>query len=467
MATESPKHDYAEVQARLMRMLDSVRLEKPEDPAKKPPAQQKECPNCGSQESWGISSWCPACGYYPKLGRVVSAGEETSPEDLSPPLDLSWTRPLLIGMFLLLLESVAIRLIFPDIQVRSQWATAQLALGGLTFLVSHVLAYAVAAGTSDKISPSNLFFGPGAIWAVAFKNPEKSSRLLCAAGCSLTAMVLALGVIGFDWNSLAGKPAPKKKKMNPIKAFVKAAATTGTAMSMAQGGGNAEEEEEEPTALGGGGGGGLALPPSGRNGSFEDSLKDFADVAGADTMAQSTGNPSGRGGSNSSGSLEKSIGAMAGTVGMNGTGGAAGSPTTGVPASGASVETAPLARAVKKAPPTSSGEERSRQEEFVIFGFLTNGAGEIRSVLLAERSRDSARFAGKLSLDGIDPAVREQLQSELENLRTARPPLKTPYHANWVRPVVTCEVAHTGRGADGQLKDGYLVDFSNRDQPAP
>src|SRR5579872_3124978 len=44
-------------------------------PAKTPesaePAAPKACPQCGSTEPWGFASWCPECGYYPKLSQAI------------------------------------------------------------------------------------------------------------------------------------------------------------------------------------------------------------------------------------------------------------------------------------------------------------------------------------------------------------------------------------------------------------
>ena len=42
------------------------------------------CPNCGSPESWGGASWCPKCGFYPKLNKCVGGGADESAADQEP-----------------------------------------------------------------------------------------------------------------------------------------------------------------------------------------------------------------------------------------------------------------------------------------------------------------------------------------------------------------------------------------------
>ena len=98
--------------------------------------------------------------------------------------------------------------------------------------------------------------------------------------------------------------------------------------------------------------------------------------------------------------------------------------------------------------------------ELIVVGFTTNASGEMRSVLLAHQSgHGRLQFAAKLSLDGTDVEVRENLEHSLVEILTARPAVPCPYHARWVRPTIACGITYDDVKADGRLVNGQITGF--------
>ena len=72
---DTPDVNIVRRQQHLMDLLESVELEGgdsggDESIYESPP---RECQGCGKFASWGSSSWCPDCGYYPKTGKSIFA----------------------------------------------------------------------------------------------------------------------------------------------------------------------------------------------------------------------------------------------------------------------------------------------------------------------------------------------------------------------------------------------------------
>ena len=425
--TAGPENSLNDAQTRLMRMLDAVRLEKAagadkhHDDASDEP--QVGCANCGMDEPWGLSSWCPECGYYPKLGRAITPVEmeaegESEESLLSPEL----SRTLLVAMggcFLLAAVSIAVRLTVPDAAPRGQWALVQLIAGGMIFLIAHVRAYALAVQKVDNLPPSSFFFEPAKIWTQIFKILPDRRGTFYAGLWGFLAAALAFGVIGLDWAGMFSHLQPGRKPGNPMKKIMRAAgAATNTALTMpSEEEGSYEEGSGDSTASGPAG--------PGTQEKMETSLRRFAEDAGATELAKSAADANGKGGKG------RFPGASAGAEKTK----------------------------EDEIPRAWSGRERDDRGTFVIFGYLTNAEGELRSILLAEIQGRTGRFVSKLSLDENSPEVRKELQEVLSQFGSQRPLLPTPYRAHWVRPDVECVIAFTGRTSDGQLREGYLVSF--------
>lgn len=513
MSTESPVETLEEdVQARLMRMLDSVRLEKQPELETENVAAATGCSNCGSQASWGNASWCPDCGYYPKLGRAVTPVEAAAETPLQLK-DFLWLLVLVGGGLLLLIGSLAVRFGVSDVEARSHWAIVQILLGFTMLCIAQVQAYLVAAQTIDSISASSLFFEPVKLWEPVFKSLPKSQRTLQLGAWSVLSVVLALAVVGVDVNSVFGVAAKKKKPVNPMKTMMKVVSAAGNAKTAFTA--SEEEAAEEQMNLAGNGNAGGPAPQM----SMEDAMRSFADDAGAQDLSGGAGNMQGgkfgdgkgldgKGGDGKGvdGKIATGAGAVmgnlspegkpltegAGTEGEEGKeqpadGALANAGSNDVPVAEGKPEAAPPeklaavspdaaqnskpapAKAVVKVPPpkdqdvplTAKGEARTDRTEFIVFGFLTNPAGDLRSVLLADIRNDRLRFVGKMAVDDLSDPQQAQLQTLLKQYPARSPLLETPYRAKWVQPVVKIRVGHIGWTSNGEPRDGYLMSFED------
>ncbi|WP_437230054.1 hypothetical protein SH661x_001759 [Planctomicrobium sp. SH661] len=450
-ADPSPPTLPEEASSRLMRMLESVRLEKAETPNNEPAAQTNLCPQCGSEEPWGNSSWCPECGYYPKLGRAMTPVEIDPNFGQFQPRSLIWMVWAGAGVFVLTALCVVLCFLLPDPDDRIPIGRVQFAAGVTLMMVAQIWAYIVASHNADAIPFSAIFVEPVQLWMTVFRKMPESRRVVYCAIWSLAIVILAVAVTGVDVEGIFGK-TKKKKKANLMKSMVKAiSAAEGASAFGNTNGGDGEEEEEEPEPESGLGGGlRKGGPPA--NGDIASAMQDFAGSAGADGYAAQAGAAAGGGnlsGTSSSGSNGS---------GMNSLNALSGDQIT------KSIEE--LAKAspeemLKKVPPSPSGQPRNQHGRYVVFGYLTNPAGEIKSLLLAEVASNRARFAGKMTLDELDSSAREELQGTLDRIRSSRSVLKTPYQARWVRPMVHVDVAHGGRTPEGHLRDGFLMNVDD------
>src|SRR5437016_3947265 len=99
------------------------------------------CPKCGNLESWGCSSWCPNCGYYPRLGTSITEPEAVAvvaTESCFAPsstLDVwryapVWMKVLIVGVLGIFGGSIAVRVLTPDKSIiRSLIGTCELLVG--------------------------------------------------------------------------------------------------------------------------------------------------------------------------------------------------------------------------------------------------------------------------------------------------------------------------------------------------
>lgn len=157
-----------------------------------------------------MSSWCPACGYYPKLNTIVevetpkaalAAGLMTE-EDKAPSKELlesipPWSWILLGGVAGVIALTVTARLTIADSAIpRGQLAVLQCLLGLVVALVGHGAAYFHGMTASEKFGPFDILMKPVAIWEPTLRKlPELAWRLWCVAW-GLTASICALTIIG-------------------------------------------------------------------------------------------------------------------------------------------------------------------------------------------------------------------------------------------------------------------------------
>ncbi|MBI3861749.1 MAG: hypothetical protein HY290_07620 [Planctomycetia bacterium] len=164
------------------------------------------CPKCGSLESWGRSSWCPQCGFYPRLGTSV-AELEAAPETQSSfapktPLELwlhmpAWIKVLCTGVVAIFGMSLAVRAVTPDKSfVRSLWGTCQLLAGLGVFVAFHLVATIKASFKQNGTGFMDAIVHPFDVWRPTIYELPGSARRLWLAVWGLTATVCAVAIIG-------------------------------------------------------------------------------------------------------------------------------------------------------------------------------------------------------------------------------------------------------------------------------
>jgi hypothetical protein len=186
---------------------------------------RKPCPQCGSTEPWGISSWCPNCFYHPRLGLPIApvapagSGEEGTHHAAraesyaavlkSVPL---WTHVLWIGVVAVFVMSVYVSITLPKFgPSRAIWTLLQTLIGLAAAGTAHVLVFFNAIPNTDKYGPFDLFLKPLDFWSYAIrKMPAKAWRLWLFAW-GLTASLAALVMIGGIRYSAMFETKSKKK----------------------------------------------------------------------------------------------------------------------------------------------------------------------------------------------------------------------------------------------------------------
>lgn len=172
--------------------------------------ERQPCPQCGSTEPWGVSSWCPNCFYHPRLGLPIKPMAPAAAVDhevehaahaesyaavlKSVPL---WTHVLWVGVVAVFGISVLMSITLPKFgPQRATWTVLQALIGLVAAGTAHVLVFFNAIPNTDKYGPFDLLFKPLDFWRYAInKLPAKAWRLWLFAW-GLTASFSALVLIG-------------------------------------------------------------------------------------------------------------------------------------------------------------------------------------------------------------------------------------------------------------------------------
>ncbi|QDT32084.1 hypothetical protein [Thalassoglobus polymorphus] len=452
--TTTEDDDLQQVQERLMKMLESVRLD-PDEPEERPQTnlQQrvrqshstlKTCPGCDSTEPWGGSSWCPKCGYYPKFGKKVvkrDAEEENEEEaDLDTKTMLQmvprWAYFLIGGLVALLVESVAVRVAFPAIQDRSPIAIFQIFIGVNVLGLAHMRAYMIASELNEDINFISIFWSPTVIWKTIFERMPEVRKTVMAGSWGLAAILYAILFVGLDYGNLFHPDYFKRNSsFNPLKWVVFVAS------SMA----SAQAEE------------------AGSDGSPETSSA-MADLIGTAVESAPAGPTA-----PVSDDIEDALVNFAGETGLNADGGPVNHGATGDPqpdtqtdlenpsTNGSLPSTGPVV--VHTTAPVD--KSKRFQKDYIVIGFFTNSAGDLRSLLLAEETEKSnrIRLIGKYLINTEDQSFVKELQTQLETFRIRRPVMQSRYIAKWTAPMIVCKIVHDGTTPDGRIINGQLVSF--------
>jgi hypothetical protein len=179
------------------------------------------CPQCGSKQSWGLSSWCPECGYYPSIDASPDgkSGVRIAPEfrqqgDEEPATILHaipvWMWIALGGMAGIFAVSVGIRVYYDgheDAPTRLSW---MMVIAGLTSTITaHALSLRYAMRSDARVTLSDGLVAWIAVWQPTIADLPATRRRLWSLIWGCTVMLCAVGITGgmdLDWLLKPGEP---------------------------------------------------------------------------------------------------------------------------------------------------------------------------------------------------------------------------------------------------------------------
>ena len=165
------------------------------------------CPQCGNLESWGRSSWCPECGFYPRLGTSVGLPVEEKATEEAPvapktPRDAwqqmpPWAKVLCVGIVAIVVESFVVSAVTAhDSTVRSIWGVLQFVTGFGVFAMFHAIAAIKASMSSNRMGLMEALMHPIETWQPTIEKLPGTARRVWLAAWGLTAGLCAMGIVG-------------------------------------------------------------------------------------------------------------------------------------------------------------------------------------------------------------------------------------------------------------------------------
>jgi len=165
------------------------------------------CPQCGNLESWGRSSWCPECGFYPRLGTSVgrTAEEKPAADSSAAPKSASeawqqmpaWTKVLCVGIVAIVVESLLVHAATADDSLfRSVWGALQFLMGFGVFAMFHAIAAFKASVINNKLGVLDALMNPVEAWRPTIDALPTTARRIWMAAWGLTAAICALFIVG-------------------------------------------------------------------------------------------------------------------------------------------------------------------------------------------------------------------------------------------------------------------------------
>jgi hypothetical protein len=187
----------------------------------------KACPQCGSTEPWGVSSWCPNCFYHPRLGTAVAAPPPPDPEvrqflpghvaQQESYLAVLQTIPLWIHVLWLGVVGVFVLSVFETLKLpkfgysRAVWTVVQATLGILAALAAHVITFFSAIPSMEKHGPFDLFMKPFDFWRTMKRKLPSGAWRIWMFAWGVTAAFTAIVLIGGIRYSAIFEAKSKKK----------------------------------------------------------------------------------------------------------------------------------------------------------------------------------------------------------------------------------------------------------------
>ncbi|HBL41825.1 hypothetical protein [Gimesia sp.] len=344
---------------------------------------QPTCSECGTFEPWGLSSWCPQCGYYPKLGKCVGQSDvqgqslqpAPQPENIWE-LIPAWGWVAGAGTIAAIGLSIGGRFYCEDPGQLCLWTITQATVGLMMFLIGHFIAYLNAVSRSADFSILSIVMTPFKIWRPAIHRFPKGVWKLDLAVWGLTLVVGAFAIVGgFEFNSLFKDWGVKKTaNVNLLASVVDQAKS-------------AEGED-------------------GAN-NMEDALNDFA------------------GGTEE----EKSA--------------AAAKKAAAAKAAAAAAVAAPQEE--PKPEPVAEPVTAPRMEfDCLLVGYSALPNGTIDAVLIASSYNKQLVYAGYIRGSELPEEIRLEWQNRLPQLKQKKPFVKTSQVATWIKPKITLKVSSEG-----------------------
>ncbi|EDL60938.1 hypothetical protein [Gimesia maris] len=345
---------------------------------------QPTCSECGTYEPWGLSSWCPQCGFYPKLGKCVgqtdmqgqSLEQQPQPQNIWE-LIPAWGWVLGVGTVAAIGLSVGGRFYCEDPGQLCLWTITQATVGLMMFLVGHFIAYLNAVSRSADFSILSIIVTPFKIWRPAIRRFPQGAWKLDLAVWGLTLVVGAFAIVGgFEFNSLFKDWGVKKTaNVNLLSSVV----------------------DQSKSADGEGGADNI-----------EDALNDFA------------------GGTEEEDSAASAAKAKAAAVAQ-------------------AAMPAPEEEPKPEPEPVAEPETAPRLEsDCLLVGYSALPNGTIDAVLLASSYNKQLVYAGYIRGSELPEDIRLEWQKRLPQLEQKQPFVKTSQVATWIKPRITLKVSSEG-----------------------
>lgn len=378
------------------------------------------CPRCHTTQSWGQSSWCPNCNYYPVVDKGALPGKSWADDLPDVPVEEEdnrgalesipgWFWGMLVGVAAIAVFSVSVRLMYPDDDgPRGLVALVQLSLGLITMLVAHCIAAKLAFATDRRTNFNDVLLSWFTVWQPTIGRLPGTCKQIWAIIWGGVAVITAVTIIGgIDYSApFRTHTAPKVKPMKLIGA-VAGAARAGAAKNQGQ--------------------------------TMDEA---FADLAGqveeADMGAIPGGGPQ---------SMEEALGEL-GTMDdkLNGIKAAVDADGHHIDSNGQLVD--------KQGNPLDADGKRipNRDLNCFIYGVITDQKNIPKSFLFAAKtSSGEDQHVAEIKAEEMPKERFRHIAVKLFPEVRKQPVIKSDRKAIWVNPVVSCRLKFIEFGKEGQL----------------
>ncbi len=98
----------------------------------------------------------------------------------------------------------------------------------------------------------------------------------------------------------------------------------------------------------------------------------------------------------------------------------------------------------------------------VIYGATRVGRNSIGRLLLATKINGRIQYVAALEFETLPPQAKADIEELLPQISAKRAFVKSPYPAEWLRPVIMCRVSYTELEKSGRLKEPEFVELLAR-----